>query len=70
MIVTLPDPAQSLQIVSLLRYIFPNLKILARAHDDAHGAELMKAGADGSVPEIADGALKLAASVLQFGSDQ
>jgi CPA2 family monovalent cation:H+ antiporter-2 len=70
LIITLPDPAQSLQIVSLLRYIFPDLKILARAHDTAHGAELMKAGADGSVPEIADGALKLAASVLQTDGKQ
>lgn len=64
-IVALDDTKMALQIVALLRYVFPELKIFARAHDEAHGEELRTAGADGVVPEISETAMKLAGSVLQ-----
>ena len=63
-IVALDDSKMALQIVALLRYVFPELKIFARAHDEIHGEELRKAGADGVVPEISETAMKLAGSVL------
>lgn len=64
-VVAFSDPAATLRLVSLLRYIFPSLKIFARAHDDSHGQELLKAGADGVTPEIVDSAIRLAGAALQ-----
>ncbi len=67
-IVALDDSKVALQIVALLRYLFPELKIFARAHDETHGEELRKAGADGVVLEISDIAVKLTGSVLRGGA--
>ncbi len=67
-IVALDDARMALQIVALLRYVFPELKIFARAHDETHGEELRAAGADGVVPEISETAMKLAGSVLEGGA--
>ncbi len=67
-IVALDDSKMALQIVALLRYVFPKLKIFARAHDEIDGRELRMAGADGVVPEISESAMKLAGSVLQGGA--
>ena len=64
-IVALDNPKMALQVVALLRYIFPELQIFARAHDEDHGEELRHAGANDVVPEISETAMKLAGSVLQ-----
>lgn len=64
-VVAFSDPAATLRLVSLLRYIFPELKIFARAHDDSHAQELLKAGADGVTPEIFDSAIRLAGAAMQ-----
>lgn len=43
--VCVDDPVAATRLVALLHYIFPNLRILARARDEAHAAELRAAGA-------------------------
>jgi CPA2 family monovalent cation:H+ antiporter-2 len=63
-IVALGDPALALRLVSLLRYIFPNLKIFARAYDDEQRIALTNAGADQVVQETAGVASSLAGQVL------
>jgi len=64
-IVAFNDRAATVRLVSLLRYVFPELKIFARARDEAHGEDLIKAGADGVVPELYDSALKPAGAALK-----
>lgn len=64
LVVALGDPRLALQLVTLLRYIFPNLKIFARAYDDAQMEALNHAGADRVVSEFADAAAKLAGQVV------
>jgi Kef-type K+ transport system membrane component KefB len=63
-VITLDDPKATLQTVATLRYIFPELTIYARAYDDAHAAELRKAGAHIVVPELVATGLQLAGSIL------
>jgi CPA2 family monovalent cation:H+ antiporter-2 len=61
-----PRPVQ--QLVTLLRYIFPDLPIYARAYDELHAEELRRAGASTVVPETVATASDLAGSIL--GDDQ
>jgi CPA2 family monovalent cation:H+ antiporter-2 len=49
----------------MVRYIFPDLKIYARAHDDAHARELARAGADTVVPELVATGHRLAGSIIE-----
>ena len=60
----LGDPVLALRLVALLRYIFPQLKIFARAYDDEQRAALQRAGADRVVQETAGVAASLAGQVL------
>ncbi len=52
MVVAVDNPQVALRAVAMVRYIFPDLKIYARAHDDAHARELARAGANTVVPEL------------------
>ncbi len=63
MVVAVDNPQVALRAVAMVRYIFPDLKIYARAHDDAHAQELARAGADTVVPELVATGHKLAASL-------
>jgi CPA2 family monovalent cation:H+ antiporter-2 len=69
-VITLDDPKLTLQTVATLRYIFPELVIYARAYDDAHAAELRKAGAHIVVPELVATGLELAGSILDGPGSQ
>ena len=51
-VVALGDPKSALQVVTMIRYIFPGLDICARAYDDHHAEALRAAGADAVVPEL------------------
>lgn len=59
-VVALDDKHISLQIVAILRYIFPDLKIHARARDLAHAQELESIGATTVVTELVPTGLQLA----------
>jgi hypothetical protein len=48
----------------LLRYIFPTLKIYARAYDSTDAEELEKAGVTGVVHEVVATGRQLASAVL------
>lgn len=63
-VVALNNPRESLQLVALLRYIFPELPIYARAYDDAHASDLQHAGALAVVPELVATGTNLASSIL------
>lgn len=63
-VVALNNPRESLQLVALLRYIFPELNIYARAYDDMHANELRQAGALAVVPELVATGTNLAGSIL------
>jgi CPA2 family monovalent cation:H+ antiporter-2 len=63
MVVAVDNPQVALRAVAMVRYIFPDLKIYARAHDDAHARELARAGANTVVPELVATGHKLAASL-------
>lgn len=59
-VVALDDKHVSLQIVAILRYIFPDLKIHARARDLGHAQELENIGATTVVTELVPTGLQLA----------
>lgn len=63
-VVALNNPRESLQLVALLRYIFPELKIYARAYDEFHATDLRQAGALAVVPELVATGTNLAGSIL------
>ncbi|MEE8270226.1 MAG: cation:proton antiporter [Alphaproteobacteria bacterium] len=69
-VVALNDPKAALQVVSLLRYIFPELKIFVRAYDDAHAEELRNAGANEVVPELVATGDRLAGSILEQADER
>lgn len=52
------------ELVALLRYLFPELRILAHAHDDAASRVLMRVGADEVAVEIEEAGQRLAAAVV------
>ena len=59
-VVAFNDPARAVAIVGRLRYIFPQLRIAARAHDEAWAEELRRVGADTVAVELQDVAGRLA----------
>ncbi len=65
MVVAVDNPQVALRAVAIVRYIFPDLKIYARAHDDAHARELAHAGADTVVPELVATGHRLAGSIIE-----
>ena len=64
MVVAVDNPKAALQIVAMVRYIFPALTVYARARDEAHAQELERAGAHSVVPELVATGVKLAGSLL------
>ncbi len=52
-VVAVDNPKVALQLTALLHYVLPEIPILARAYDDAHAAELTRAGAAHVIPEPA-----------------
>ena len=63
-VVALNAPRESLQLVALLRYIFPELPIYARAYDESHAGDLRHAGALAVVTELVATGTNLAGSIL------
>lgn len=63
-VVTVNDPAITSQLVALVSYIFPDLRVYARARDDVHAAELRKMGAHIVVPELVETGFALARSLI------
>jgi CPA2 family monovalent cation:H+ antiporter-2 len=63
-VVTVNEPAITSQLVALVSYIFPDLRVYARARDDAHAAELRKMGAHIVVPELVETGFALARSLI------
>lgn len=64
LVVAIDDPKAAAQLVGLVCYIFPNLKVYARARDDAHARELQKLGAHTVVPELVETGFALAGSII------
>ncbi|MDX1401554.1 MAG: NAD-binding protein, partial [Kiloniellales bacterium] len=65
MVVALDNAKSALHVVALVRYIFPELPVFARARSDAHAHELKEAGAHLVVPELVQTGVKLAHEVLE-----
>jgi voltage-gated potassium channel Kch len=59
-VVALPSTANAERVVSLLRNLFPRLRVLARVPDDGSVASLREAGADAVVVDGLTTALDLA----------
>ena len=68
-IVALDEPRATLQVVTLLKYIFPALPVHARARDDEHAQALSRAGADTVVPEVTATSARLVGSSLPTAND-
>ena len=51
-VVALSDSEAATRLVGTLRHMLPDLPVLARATNDAHAAELVRAGASFVVPEL------------------
>ena len=62
-VITLPDPAASRQVIHLCRHMNPGAKIIARARYHAYRWELMAAGAEVVVDEEEQVGQRLAAEV-------
>ncbi len=67
LVVALDDPRAALQLVALVRYIFPDLLIHARARDNHHADELERAGANVVVPELVATGVRIADSIVAPG---
>jgi len=65
LVVAVDNPQIALQTVAMVRYIFPELKIYARAHDDDHARDLTRAGANTVVPEMMAAGHRLAGSIFE-----
>ncbi|MCB9943268.1 MAG: cation:proton antiporter [Geminicoccaceae bacterium] len=66
-VIALDDPRQDLLVVGVLRYLFLDMPILARAHDEAHGQLLERAGATSVIPEVIDTGRHLVEALLLGG---
>jgi CPA2 family monovalent cation:H+ antiporter-2 len=64
-VVAVDNPKVALQLTALLHYVLPEIPILARAYDEAHAAELERAGAAHVIPEPAPIGAKIAELILQ-----
>ena len=64
-VVTLNDAAAARHCVEVVRRRFPQVPVLARAHDSAHARLLRAAGAVGVVPETLEAGLQLSGHVLE-----
>lgn len=62
--VTMDNPERAEEIVRNSRSEFADLKIIARARDEAHAAKLYEAGATEAVPETIEASLQLGEALL------
>lgn len=51
-------------LVALLRYLFPDMRILAQARDERHGRDLVRAGATETVAEVQEAGDRLASAFV------
>jgi len=65
LVITLDSPAAAVRAVTAARRVSPDLPIVARAHDHAHGRELERLGASAAVPETLEASLQLGGQVLR-----
>lgn len=63
-VLTMDLPIAARRLVHTLRTANPELRIVARARDVAHAAELYRAGASHAVPETLESSLQLSEAVL------
>ena len=63
-VVAVDNPKAAVQVVAFIRYIFPDLKVYARAKNAEHGRELEEAGAYVVVPELVATGLQLAGELM------
>ena len=68
-VVAVDDPKAALSLVALLSYIFPTLKVYARARDETHARQLEEAGAHIVVPELIATGVRLAGELLDPDPD-
>ncbi|MEM7170427.1 MAG: cation:proton antiporter [Pseudomonadota bacterium] len=64
LVVAMDSPKAALQTVAMVRYIFPDIQVYARAKNEAHARELEEAGAYQVVPELVATGVKLAGSII------
>ena len=69
-VITIDNPKAALQVVALIRYIFPDLAVFARARNQEHARELEDAGAHLVVPELIHTGVKLADEVMEKTADR
>ncbi len=63
--VTMDDAAAAVRVVRAARAANANIPIVARAHDDAHAAELLAYGATYVVPEVHEAGMQLGQELLK-----
>ena len=63
-VVALSDSEAATRLVGALRHMLPDLPVFARATNDAHAAELVRAGASFVVPELVATGKRLAERIL------
>ncbi|WP_205481782.1 cation:proton antiporter [Sphingomonas arenae] len=63
-VLTMNDPVLTIRLTRQIRKACPQLTIVARARDNAHAAQLYKAGATDAVPETLEGSLQMSEAVL------
>lgn len=63
-VLTMDDPVLTVRLTRIIRASCPTLTIVARARDNAHAAQLYKAGATDAVPETMEGSLQMSEAVL------
>jgi CPA2 family monovalent cation:H+ antiporter-2 len=63
-VLTMDHPAAALHAARAIRRAYPQVKLFARARDEAHAALLLQAGASLAVPETLESGLQLSEFVL------
>jgi len=66
LVIAIDDPHRAVQMMNLVKYILPDLKVYARARDAQHAKTLERAGAASTVPEVIPTATQLADLALKI----
>ena len=64
LVLTMDDPVQLVRTTTTVRRLYPDLPVISRAREEAHAAELYRAGATEAVPETLESSLQLSGAVL------
>ena len=64
MVVAVSDSDAATRLVATLRHSLPDIPVLARATNDSHAAELVRAGASFVVPELVATGKRLAEQII------